>query len=226
MVSTVSGFPMAVLRPISRSPMVKECSGSTRKKYIFTPQSFAMRSSNGVQRVEWREIRACTTQHGDGNKWTELTLQDGSMVKVRIGDFATGWSGRISQLFHQMIDKYGGASFGFPLYTIDQFFAAADDDHCLAPNLHPHPSLAEMRNSLDDLLRRSDVSDVLINVDAVDDGVPVANAIIIRTTSSKDAFSDVAHALQADGVIEASENIKRKVGKIGTAEKLLSIVWD
>lgn len=200
--------------------------GIYKDKYIFTPQSFAIRSSNGVQRVPWRDIRACSTQHGDGKKRAELTLLDGSTLEVRVGDFATGWSGRISQLFHQMIDKYGGATFGIPLYTIEEFFSAADADDCLAPNLHPHPPLATMHDALMELRQRPDVSDVLIDVDKLDDGVPTANGIVVRTTSSADAFSDFGDSLHADGVIEASENIKRKMANIGSTERFWYIVWD
>ncbi len=200
--------------------------GIYKDKYIFTPQSFAIRLSNGVRRVPWREIRACSTQHGDGKKRSELTLMDGSTLEVRVGDLATGWSGRISQLFHQMIDKYGGATFGIPLYTIEDFFSAADEDDCLAPNLDPHPSLATMRNALIAFRDRPDVSAVLIDVDELNDGVPTANAIVVRTTSSRDDLVDFANALHADGVIEASENIKRKVTAIGSEDKLWQVVWD
>lgn len=200
--------------------------GIYKAKYLFSPKALYIRDSQTSRRLLWADISACSTKHGDGRKWSDLTMSDGTTVRIRVGDFASGWSGRISQLFHQMIDQFGHASFGHPLYSIEDFFAAAKEDECLAPNLYPHPSLTVMQRSLLRLRQQLGVTDVLIHVNEIEDDVPYANEVVIRTNLTDDAFEDTVRLLDADGIQEASENVKRKVAKLKPDEYLWILVWD
>src|SRR2546430_11324781 len=81
--------------------------GVYKDKYYFTPASLIIKDTSNVQRIRWADVRGCSSQHGEGKTFSDLTLDDGRIIRVRVGDMATGWSGRISQLFHQMIERYG-----------------------------------------------------------------------------------------------------------------------
>lgn len=201
--------------------------GIYKAKYFFTPQSFLVADPSGIRRVRWDEVTSCSSKHGEGKKTSKLTLTDGSTVTVKVGDFATGWSGRISQLFHQMIDKWGArATFGPSPLSIEDFFAAARDEYCLAPNLMPHPSLEVMQRALVALRDSEGVTDVLLKVVEVEeDGTPVSDAVIVRYSDESPAIQAFAERFGADGVIDASEQIDRN---LPVAEGLTTsvIVWD
>jgi hypothetical protein len=201
--------------------------GIYKNRYFFTPISLHIRQSKGISRIPWNDIIACSTEHGDGRKIAELTLTDGSTLKVRIGDLVTGWSGRISQLFHQMIQRHGNrASLGPRLMTIEEFFAAANDDYCLFPNLEPHPRLSELREALVDLRNRPEVADVLVSIIEVEDGFPAADGLIVRTSSPTTEFEDFASTFRAVGIFAASENHVRQLRDLRSDENVWHIFWD
>src|SRR5262245_52404648 len=81
--------------------------GIYNNKYYFTPASLIIVDRNKAQRIPWADITSCSSRHGEGKAYSDLGLSDGSTVRVRVGDMAKGWSGRISQLYHQMIERYG-----------------------------------------------------------------------------------------------------------------------
>jgi hypothetical protein len=185
-----------------------------------------LRRPGGFDRIAWNSIRACSTQHGDGKKVSDLTLVDGTTVTVRVGDMATGWGGRISQLFHQMIERYGSrASLGSRLYSIPEFFAIAHVDYCIFPNLEPHPPLAIIRTQLETLRDRPEVTDMLLVTDDKD-GDPVCTGAIVRTRSPQSEFTAFATSLGASGVLEASENERRQIRDLDEDEKVWHIIWD
>jgi hypothetical protein len=200
--------------------------GIYRDKYIFTPMSLMIQRSGGVDRVAWNSIRGCSTRHGDGKKVSTLVLVDGTALDVRVGDMAVGWSGRISQLFHKMIERYGSRAFvGSRLYSIEEFFAIATDDCCLFPNIEPRLSLDALREALLSLRNRSEVTDVLLVTEIEDDG-PVCNGLIVRSSAPKSEFSRFAESLGADGVMRASANELRQVNDLRAGEEVWHIVWD
>lgn len=109
--------------------------GIFKGKYHFTAESLIIGDDNEAERIPWAEIRSCSSQHGEGKTTSELTLVNGRKVRVKIGDMATGWSGRISQLYHQMIERHGHrASLGRPLMPLHEFFAMVTDDFSIAPS--------------------------------------------------------------------------------------------
>lgn len=201
--------------------------GIYKRKYFFTPQSFVTKEARGFQRLRWEEIASCSSRHGEGKKSAELTLTDGSVITVRVGDFGTGWSGRISQLFHQMIEKWGAqATLGPQPLSIEDFFAAASDEYCLAPNLMPHPSLQEMEQALIQLRNRESVFDVLLRIVEVEgDGTPISDAVIVRMAGTDSAPAEFAARFGADGVIEAPEGVIPGL-PMSEGQKTKLIVWD
>ena len=201
--------------------------GIYKGKYFFTPRTLIIKETRGFRRISWVEVASCSSRHGEGKKTAELTLTDGSTTTVKVGDLAQGWSGRISQLFHQMIEKWGAkAAFGSHPLSIEDFFAAASDDYCLAPNLMPHPSLREMREALIRLRNREKVLDVLLRiVEVEDDGTPISDAVIVRTEGLDPGPIEFAERFGADGVVEAPEEIVRGLDMAKGQEARL-IVWD
>ena len=202
--------------------------GIYKERYFFTPRSLVMKGANGFQRVCWEDVVSCSSRHGEGKRSAELILRDGSVITVRVGDFAEGWSGRISQLFHQMIERRGArATFGQRPLTIEDFFASASDEYCLAPNLMPHPSLREMQEALVELRNGERVCDVLLRVVEVEnDGTPISDAVIVRTLGPDPGPAEFAERFGADGVIEAPEEVVRSLPVAEEGQQTKLIVWD
>lgn len=186
--------------------------GIYRDKYIFTPSAFIMLTPKGTERVPWNRIAHCSTRHGDSAKTSKLTLTDGTVIKVPIGEFATVHSGRISQLFHQMIERWGApGGTGLPHYTIEQFFAAADSEYCLGPNVEPHPSLDQLRAILTALRSDPDVTCVMLRLCELEDNVPIADGVLIATSAPADRFQSYVESLHAEGIIEPDANDSHKM---------------
>jgi len=200
--------------------------GIYKGKYFFTPTSLSIREKNRVVRIVWADVRNCSSSHGEGKTFSELTLADDRKVRVRVGDMAMGWSGRISQLYHSMIERFGNrAAMGKPLMPVQEFFTQATDDYCIAPNLEPHPSLESFRNALLMLEQANDGTRILIDfVDGEDE--LVADAIVIVTPRSFEEFQCFADSLGADGMIPADDKILRKVGQESNNFNVWHILWD
>lgn len=202
--------------------------GIYKDKYFFTPISFIQKTKDGFDKIRWEEINNCTSAHGEGKKNSVLTLIDGRTVNVKVGDFAIGSSGRISQLFHQMIQKWGTrGTLGPKPMSIEQFFNAVDDDYCFAPNLEPHPSLSEIKEALLNLQKTEGINDVYINILEIEDDIPVSNAVIIRANLlfPEKELEEFSKRFGADGVINADENTIKAFPKDENI-KTKMIVWD
>jgi hypothetical protein len=115
--------------------------GIYKKKYFFTPLSLIIKDSDGIRRIEWKMIRHCTSKHGEGSKTATLSLIDGTKTKVAVSDFATSWTGRISQLFHQMVERWGSVSKDEYVYSgpphLDQYAVPLTEDEIRAIGLKP-----------------------------------------------------------------------------------------
>jgi hypothetical protein len=199
--------------------------GIYKDKYFFTPLSLIIKKEREFEKVRWDSIVNCSSRHGDRAYTADLTLVDGSIVTVPVGDFTLQPRGEFSRLFHRMIYKWGArATFGpFPL-SIEEFFAAADADYCLAPNLMPNPPREQMRAALLALRDRDEIADVLVDVLEILDGVPHSQAVIIRTPRADLDVSDFIREFQADGMMDAPENTIRFFPPGDLYTKL--IVWD
>ena len=199
--------------------------GIYRDTYFFSPLAIHVADDDRISRIAWADIASCTSRHGDGNKTSTLTRTDGSTAVIRTSDLATGSSGRVSQLYHQMIETFGHRAYlGPTLKPLDEFLASANDPYCLFPNLEPHPDMQSLRESLAQLGDMNGVNE--IHVIIPDDAPDTAIGLAIQTVLLAGDLSDWATSLGADGVLPASENIARQFRAIPDGQHILHAFWD
>jgi hypothetical protein len=201
--------------------------GIYKQKYYFTPIALIIRDKGNIDRIPWSEVCACSTRHGEGKTFSDVTLTDGRVIRVRVGDMATGWCGRISQLFHQMIQRHGQRpAMGMPMLTLQEFFAKASDDYSIAPNLEPHPPLKSFLAALLQLEQLDDGTRVFMDICDEEDESPVADAVVIVTPRSSESFNRFAESFGADGIVPADETVIRRVGRVPAEFNVWHILWD
>ena len=138
---------------------------------------------------------------------------------------AKGHSGRISQLYHQMIERHGHrVPMGRPLMAAKEFFDKALDDYCFAPNLDPHPPLESFRTAVDDIVRCGDTR-VLMELVPEEEEL-VAQALVIVSRRTKESFAEMAKMLGADGVLAADERVTRLADPIPSGFNVWHLIWD
>jgi hypothetical protein len=86
--------------------------------------------------------------------------------------------------------------------SIDEFFAKASSEHCLAPNLEPHPSGAEFQSALERLSEEAGVIRCLIPVleyeDADSQLEPSSDRVFVSGTVDESVIANWARQLQAE----------------------------
>lgn len=200
--------------------------GIYKKKYFFTPTSLILGASASCQSIAWADIAACSTKHGCGEKQSFLTLTTGSVVAIRLDELAKGWSGRISQLLHGMIERWGcAAPLGQELLTVEDFFRRADDKFAFAPNLEPHPSLLEVREALEALQQSPGIDDVLLSPGNAHDEELAVTSVVVISHHHSDAIDRFAQTFGANAVVAASENTRLKLGE-NVGRNVWEILWD
>lgn len=201
--------------------------GIYKEKYFFTPQSIIIKNRKKIEKIFWNMITRCSSKHGEGKVYSELQLSDGSSTKVRVGDLATGWSGRISQLFHQMIERHGNKTgFGIPLFSINEFFERADEDDSFAPNLYPHPGKEKIIKSLKWLESQKEVEQLYIDVVDIEDGTPVSDGVVIVAKAEHDLFKDFASDLSGEVMKAPKETITKIPKEYSKDLDVIKIVFD
>jgi hypothetical protein len=201
--------------------------GIYKKKYHFTPTALIIADKGKVERIPWSAVRSCSTQHGEGKVFSDLELADGRSIRVRVGDMATGWSGRISQLYHQMIERYGQrAGMGKPPMPVHEFFAKVLDDYSIAPNLEPHPTLESFRVNLLEMEQPNDGTKILMKLVEDSGESLVADGIVIVTRRPRGSFQNFAESFGADGLALADEKTIRQIGEIPEGFHVWQILWD
>lgn len=200
--------------------------GIYKDRYVFTPLSLILRNSDTAQRIPWACITACSSKHGCGKEQSALTLSEGTNVVVELHELAKGWSGRISQLFHGMIERWGNRPvLGPALLSIDDFAQRARDAHDFAPNLEPHPALETITQLLQQLRVAPGVHEVLLSpANAEEDDFAITGVVVI-SNGRPSALDEFAHSLRASAVIEATDDTRRKVETTDTM-RLWEILWD
>ncbi len=200
--------------------------GIYKNKYVFTPLSLILRNREAVQRLPWSSITACSTKHGCGEKQSVLTVSDGSTVVIELHELAKGWSGRISQLLHEMINRWGSyASLGPGLLSVDEFVRRAQDPYEFAPNLEPHPSLETVSQLLHQLRAAPDVHKVLLSPANAEKDDFAITSIVVTSNGRPSAIDEFARVLKATAVVEATEKTRRKVETTSTM-KVWEVLWD
>jgi hypothetical protein len=224
--SDCARFPNGARPPGIPLEDAEEVFGIYKNKYYFTPASLIIVDRGNAQRVPWADIASCSTRHGEGKTYSDLALSDGRMVRVRVGDMAKGWSGRISQLYHQMIERYGQRpAMGRPLMLAREFFDKVTDDYSIAPNIEPHPSLASFRDAVQELEQSNENTKVMMDL-VEDDEELVAEALVIVSPAPSERFQAFAAAFHADGVAPADEAIIRRVGQLPEGSNVWHVIWD
>lgn len=196
-----------------------------KERYFFTPMALHIVENENVTRIRWNEIASCSTRRGDGNRVSELTMIDGVVQKVRVSDLGEGWSGRISQLYHDMIDRYGATAYiGEPLRELSEFFRLCEEvDDSLFPNLEPHPSFAVLRKHLFEFQAQDEVA--ALRVVGAEDDPCVAVGLVVQTTLPIQQVESWALSLGADGVAVAAKELRDQfIAKPGVS--ILQILWD
>jgi hypothetical protein len=201
--------------------------GFYKRRFAFTPCSFLMMDEGRWRRVPWISISYCSSEHGDGAKRSELRLVDGATVIVPIGEMATGWSGRMSQLFHGMIARWGrSAAVGPELMELETFLGKVQSAYCIAPNVDPHFTLDEFARIARALSQRQDVRRALLRVVDVEQEQPVSDCLVIVSSSGPEAFAQIATSLGASAIAPARPMTLRQLNIEPEFEKVWEILWD
>ena len=200
--------------------------GIYKQKYYFTPVALLIGERAEVLRIPWASVRHCSSRHGEGKTFSEVILTDGRQIRVRVGDMATGWSGRISQLYHQMIERYGAqASLGKPLVPAKEFFEKVTDPYSIAPNLEPHPTLESFQSAVNALEQTNDGTRVFMDLVEEEDEF-VSDALVIVTPRPAEDFEHFVREFEADGILEADENTMRGIEGIRPGMNVWRVAWD
>jgi hypothetical protein len=218
-------FPDGAL--IDELPLVpgERVYGVYKDTYSFTPLAVIVRTSTTYRRIAWKEVVACSSQHGDGQTYSTLTLEDGSRVRVRVGDMAKGWQGKISQLFHQMIERWSSAGMGPPLAPAADFFARGRERLGFGPNLEPPLSLEVVANVVSAL----EALPGRCFFDTGSDDEESAVALVVVTDAPPDVIESMIEPLRVSGVVPADEQTRRRL-PVGVRDKseghAVVLPWD
>lgn len=198
-----------------------------KSKYYFTEDAMHVSGAQSNFRVAWKEISACSTKHGDGSKKSTISTVHGESIVIDMTDLAKGWSGRVSQLMHGMIDRWGspGAA-GLPLMTVEEFLCHPDAEAAFAPNLEERLPRVELSKELQLLRSLPGVERVFLSRAGTEDEELAIQGVVIISTSEPEAFAEFASRLGADGVVQASEDARRKIGSLATKQKVYEVLWD
>lgn len=142
-------------------------------------------------------------------------------------DLAKGWSGRISQLMHGMIERWGSpGAVGLPLMTVQEFLCHPDAEASFAPNLQEVLPLAEISQELQLLCGLPGVERVLLNRAGTEDEELAIQGVVIVSKLAPEAFAGFARRLGATEVVAAGEDVRRKMGSLANHQKIYEVVWD
>lgn len=197
-------FPDGIVPPDLPLRENEKVYGVYKGKYHFTPESFIVMTPSGYERIPWAMICNCTSQHGEARKTARLTLTDGRTVRVNVGDFAVGWRGRISQLFHQMIERWGArAVVGPQPVPVAEFFKLSLTEGGIGCNLLPHPGINAFREVLEGLTTRQDVEAVYALVsepEPEEKDSPFTDTVLVFGTVPLDTLRKLLAPIQPDWV--------------------------
>jgi hypothetical protein len=201
--------------------------GVYKAKYYFTEHALIISRPAGLERIDWSQVAACSSRHGDGSRQARLTMLDGAVTEIDLREIVKGHSGRISQLIHGMIERWGTpGGTGMRLLTVEQFLAQAHDAHAFAPNLEPHPSLAEIGQHLLSLRSRDGVARVLLADAGAREGELAIDRLVIVASVPADQFEPWISRLGASGIVPADRNTLRSVEPVAPGMKVWEILWD
>ena len=197
--------------------------GIYKEKYYFTPIALCITQNSKESRIEWRSVVACSTQHGDGSRTSVLTLANGDIVEIAVSELAKGWTGRISQLYHQMIETLGG-TVSISTSTIEEFVSRSESDASLFPNLYPHPGNESLARSVTDLMQVDGITDLRIQLanDDRDSGI----GLIFRTFLTTQEIDGWVERLGSAGTFDETALLANVFEDLKKGERIIRTVWD
>jgi|SRR5580658_5627178 hypothetical protein len=116
-----------------------------------------------------------------------------------------------------------------PTVSIDDFFEGNDDLGSIGCNLTSHPGVDRFYKSFADILSRSDVQDVRVEIkDLVDEhSWPFADTVFVLTSMTQDNLHDLVASLEPDEVGPfPSDSMSRDLPPPKAGMKVLGVWWD
>ncbi|WP_099742689.1 hypothetical protein [Acidovorax sp. 62] len=197
-----------------------------KSKYYFTSDAMYVSGSQGSLRLAWKEVSACSSKHGDGSKKSTISTVHGKSIVIDMTDLAKGWSGRISQLVHSMIDRWGSpGALGLPLMTVQEFLCHPDAEAAFAPNFEGRLSCSELSEAFQLLLGLPGVESVFLSRAGTEEEELAIQGVIIVSTCEPDEFAAFISRLSASEVVPADESVRRKVGRLAADQKVFEVMW-
>lgn len=196
--------------------------GICKQKYFFTPKSLIVKKVDKVEKIYWRDITRCTTDHGQGGI-SKLTLGNQETVKVNLDELGAAW-GRLSQLYHMMIKRWGHqVKSGEVTLSIDSFFKLATTDDCIGANRFPLPSLNTTMKLLKQIESHPRIKQLAIRVRDYEGEEPNSDSILIATKMDMDELKLILEKLEFSGLFRSEGQNEIEVAD---DSQIYVCVWD
>ncbi len=199
--------------------------GVYKERFFFTPLSMIWIINKTVYKFEWKKVISCSTSHGSGLNNSHIKLIDGTKYTFPIRELTIGWSGRIGQLYHAMIEKWKcEVRDEHWVLSIDRFFDLVTTSEAIAPNWYPnHPGLGQINTWLKKLENRSDIDELLLIVSDYDDIDPCVQEVVF-IVESLDIDTDIIN-LKFSYFGPTPEITSKKIGPVDDRFRLISGIW-
>ncbi|WP_442482930.1 hypothetical protein [Aeoliella sp. SH292] len=200
--------------------------GIYKESYFFSPVALYIVKTGNCERLPWAAICDCTTRHGDGQKKSVVTLLDGTTHEISVSDLATGWSGCISQLFHQMVERYGARPAMGPesLMNIEQFFRGLRMGSKAIPNLPEARNTAAIEETLLSLRNQPNTTDVQLIL--ASDDPDAAVGVAVRTSLNASHFEELVEPLGTSGLVDSTAELGPRFNDFQKNERVYQLMWD
>jgi hypothetical protein len=115
------------------------------------------------------------------------------------------------------IDEFGGAD-AYPVVPLELFFEGNNDPASFAPNLDPHPGIAQIHAVLRSIEQRPDVSAVVVQIDEVLEAPewPYASSVYVITSTDAAEVHRWATSIRPD---ELSSDLNESYGWLAYADR-------
>jgi hypothetical protein len=198
-----------------------------KSRYFFTEKAMIIARATGMEKIDWAGVTACSSKHGDGSARARLTMTDGRTVEIDLREIVKGHSGRISQLIHGMIERWGTPGrIGPGWLTVEQFLAQASDEYAFAPNLSPHPSLGEISAALLALQGSDGVAQVLLARNGSADEELAIDRLIVVATALSAPLRSFSERFGASAIIPGVANTQRALEPLAPGLSVWEMLWD